>query len=435
MTGSRLPLLAALAAFAAALGAFALVARDGSTSDPARAAAGVPLVRPGAPATERLRALQAAVRADGGSADGWTLLAGAWLQRARETGDASLYDRAGRAVQRALALAPGDAGALTQRGALALARHDFRAALADGRRARAAAPGVVKPFGVVVDALVELGRYDEATRVLQAMVDRRPDLAAYARVSYVRELHGDLAGAVGAMRAAASAGGEVAEHAAYVRTLLGGLELQRGRPRAARRAYAEALALVPGHVPAQAGLARVAAAQGRLGAAIARLRRVVDRLPVLEHAVALGEAQLAAGRTAAGRDTLALVGAQRRLLGRAGVNADAELALVEADHGDPARAVRLARRAWSAAPSVRSADALGWALTRSRRPEDGLRWARRALRLGSRDATFLLHAGIAARDAGRPALARRLLADAAGRRGALGPLQQQHARRALEGLR
>src|SRR5215217_9563791 len=69
------------------------------------------------------------------------------------------------------------------------------------------------PIGVLVDALIELGRYPEAGRVLQHMVDRKPDLAAYARVSYWRELHGDLAGARRAMVLAASAGGDTAENA------------------------------------------------------------------------------------------------------------------------------------------------------------------------------------------------------------------------------
>ena len=425
--------LGALLAFAAALAAFALVTRDDGSPTPAAAA--VPRARPGAPTPERIVALQAAVRADGRRADRWTQLAGAYLQRVRETGDTALYGRADEALRRALRLRPGDPGALTQRGALALARHDFRAGLLDARRARRVAPEVTKPFGVLVDALVELGRYREAGRALQAMVDRRPDLASYARVSYFRELHGDLDGAVGAMRLAASAGGEAPEHVSWSQSLLGGLELQRGRPLAAGRAFRAALARTPGYPPAQAGLARVDAAAGRLPAAIRRLEDVVERLPLPEHVVALGEAQLAAGRAQTGRRTLQLVGAQRRLLARAGVDTDVELALFEAEHGSARRALTLARRAWAAAPGVRSADALGRALTRAGRPAEGLRSARRALRLGSRDAAFLLHGGLAARAAGRSALARRWLAGAAGRRGALGPLQARVARRALGGLR
>ena len=61
--------------------------------------------------------------------------------------------------------------------------------------------------------------------------------------------------------------------------------------------------------------------------------------------------------------TIALVGAEVRLLRANGVNTDVDLALFEADHGRSG-ASRDARggAAWAAAPSVRSADAYSWAL-------------------------------------------------------------------------
>ena len=194
--------------------------------------------------------------------------------------------------------------------------------------------------------------------------------------------------------------------------LRGDLALVRGRRADARRAYAMALALVPAYAPAEAGRARLAAFDGDLRGAVARWRRLVARLPLPEYAIALGEAELAAGRGAAAREDLALVHAEQGLLMRAGVNSDAELALFEADHGDRARAVRLARRAWAAAPGVRSADALGWALTRAGRPREGVKWAARARRLGSADPLFAYHAGVAARAAGDRASGRRLLRSA-----------------------
>ena len=89
------------------------------------------------------------------------------------------------------------------------------------------------------------------------MLDRKPNLAGYARASYLRELHGDLAGAVEAMRLAVDAGGPAAENSAYVSALLGELERRRGRRAAARRAFRQALALVPGHPGAELGLARL----------------------------------------------------------------------------------------------------------------------------------------------------------------------------------
>jgi tetratricopeptide (TPR) repeat protein len=426
----RTIVLTATAAFVVALVVLSLGARDD-----ARPPAGVPATAMrGASTDAQIGALQARVRNAPTDPDGYTLLAARFLQKVRETGDPGFYERADRALRRALALDPRNAGALTERGALRLARHDFAGALRDGRRAHRLAPDAVRPYGVLVDANVELGRLPTAARTLQRMIDLKPDLAAYARVSYLRELRGDLRGARSAIELAVAAGAAAPENAAYVNTLLGDLELGRGHRAAARRAYAEALRQFPGYVRAQAGIARVAAARGDLPAAIRILRGVVARLPLPEYSVALGEAELAAGRRAAARRDLALVRAQERLLRGAGVDPDVEIALFEADHGDPRRAVALARAAWRAAPSLRSADALGWALTRSGRPAAGLSWARRALAPGARDASLLYHAGMSARAAGRVAQARRLLRRALAHNPRFSVLHAPRARRALEAL-
>src|SRR4051812_48950296 len=244
MTLPRFPLAAAGAAFAAMLAVLTLAMGAGRGDAPVPADAGR-AAAPDAPAPsattdERIAILQATVRAQPRRADGYTLLAGAYRQKVRETGDASYYAKAGGLVARALRLAPGDPAALTERAALEASRHDFRGALRDALAARRAAPEIDKPFGVLVDALVELGRYRAAGAVLQEMADRRPDLAAYARVSYFRELHGDLRGAAAAMRLAVSAGGGAAENSASVQALLGDLELARGRVDAAARAYRQA---------------------------------------------------------------------------------------------------------------------------------------------------------------------------------------------------
>ena len=251
------------------------------------------------------------------------------LLRARRVGTAR---RAAARARRRRARSPGW-------GRWRNARHDFRAGLRYGERAAAAAPGVVKPYGVIVDAQVELGRYDDAERTLQRMVDLKPNLDSYARVSYFRELHGDLRGAIDAMRLAASAGGDARENFAYVQTLLGNLELARGHTADAERAYRLARRASTATCRPRPGSRARASRAGDLDAAIRRYRRVVARLPMPEYVVGLAEAELAAGRRAAAREDLALVAVQQRLLRRGGVNVDAEMAIVEADHGSPARAV------------------------------------------------------------------------------------------------
>jgi tetratricopeptide (TPR) repeat protein len=427
-------LLVPLAAFAAMLGTILILNRASAPTVDTASSGGGALPAPGASTDAQITALERDLAGNPDQAALYAALGNAFLQKTRESGDPSFYRRAQTAFEQGLRRNPQDAGTLTGMGALALARHDFEGGLRYGQRAHAAAPEVVRPYGVIVDAQIELGRYDDAARTLQRMVDLKPNLASYSRASYFRELHGDLGGALEAMRLAASAGGDARENLAYVQTLVGNLEFERGRLGAAAGAYRLALARFPGHAPAQAGVARVAAARGALAVAIGRYRAVVARLPKPEYVIALAEAELAAGRVAAGRRDLALVAVEQRLQRQNGVNVDTELAVFEANHGDRDRAVGLARSAWSNGPSVRSADTLGWALTRAGRPAEGLTWARRALKLGSADPAFLYHAGMAAKEAGRVGLARRWLARSVALNPRWSPLYAPRAQRALRGL-
>src|SRR5439155_7158756 len=115
------------------------------------------------------------------------------------------YGKSEGVLRRALRLAPHDLIATSGLASLALSRHRFGEALALGRRARALSPTTARNYGVIGDALVELGRYREAFAAFDTMARLRPSLAAYARVSYARELLGDFTGAVSAMRLAQTA--------------------------------------------------------------------------------------------------------------------------------------------------------------------------------------------------------------------------------------
>lgn len=360
----------------------------------------------------------------------YAALGNTYLTRARETGDPAFYSRAERSFDLALRSHPAGVDGLVGAGTLAGFRHDFRGELRLGMDARRAAPQLARPLPVIADAEIELGRYRDAARTIQRLVDTKPGLPAYARVSYYRELHGDVVGAVRAMRFAVSAGGG-AEGSAYVETLLGDLELTRGRTASARDAYRSALRDVHDFPQALTGLARIDASGGALRRAAARLRRSTNRLPLTTALTLLAEVETALGRSRAAAADLAAARVQHRLLRRSRTLPDAEAVLFEANHGSPARAVALGRRVWRLAPSIRSADALGWALTRTGRPGEGLVWARRALRTGSLDPSFRLHAGVAALRSGRRGEATRHLTAAVRGAAALSP----GARRVLEGAR
>lgn len=423
-------LVITVAAFAVALGVFELIGGDDDgtvRTEPSSRAAGTTT-------DQTIARLEREARLRPQDPEPLILIAGTLLGTVRQGASTRAYVRAAAALEAALELDPTSAAAYTERGVLRLGRHDFRGGLVDGRRARKLAPGLVKPLGVLVDANIELGRYQEAERVLQRMVDLKPSLDSYARVAYFRELRGDLDGAAVALALASSAGGEGPENVAFVQSLLGNIELMQRRPQRALAAFRAALAKVPSYPPAEAGLARVDIAGDRLKRATTRLHRLVAGDPKQEYVVLLGELQLAQGQTAAGKRTLAKVPVELRALESAGENTETEKALFEADHGDVARAVAAGRAAWVNGPSVRAADALGWALTRAGQPREGLRYARRALRLGSRDASYLFHAGMSARAVGRNDEARRLLQEALAANPAFSPLHARTARAALSEL-
>ena len=216
-------ILAPLAVFGAVL--VAMAALNGGAASPPALSAGGDL---GRPSGDPLRDAQAAVRAAPASATVYAGLGDAYLSRARESGDPGFYSRAERAFDVALRRDPRDVAGLVGAGTLAGLRHDFSEQLRLGKAALTAAPELARPLTVIADAQIELGRYDEAGRTIQRLVDLKPALASYARVSYFRELSGDVDGAVAAMRLAVSAGGSP-EGTAYVQTLLGDLELARGR--------------------------------------------------------------------------------------------------------------------------------------------------------------------------------------------------------------
>jgi tetratricopeptide (TPR) repeat protein len=414
-----LKLLAPLATLACGLALFLTINRAGDV-EPAGGAAGVAVDVPaGASTDQRIAILQRAARDGLVGAEGYASLGDAYLQKARENGDPAYYSRADRSFDAALRRDTSNVSAVLGAGTLAGLRHDFREQLRLGRKAQQLEPGLAA-FPVIADAQIELGRYDAAARTIQRMLDVKPNLASYSRASYYRELSGDTAGAIDAMRLAASAGG-APENTAYVQVLLGDLELQRGHIGSAHQAYVGALRSMPGYPGGLVGLARADAASGDLGRAAARLRRAVARLPLVSTLGLLSQVERRLGRPAAAAAALDTARAQQGLFRAAATAPDAEAVLFAADHGPPAAAVALGRRVWAAAPSVRSADALGWALTRSGRAAAGYRWALRALALGSRDATFRLHAGIAARRAGLTTAAARQLAIAAAAGAALTP--------------
>ncbi|MBA2443535.1 MAG: tetratricopeptide repeat protein [Rubrobacter sp.] len=362
-------------------------------------------------------------------------LANAYLQKARENGDPSLYPRAEELLERAGEIEPQDPELLATRGVLALARHEFAGALELGEEALASNPDSARYYGIVGDAQIELGRYEEAVGSYQEMVDHRPDFESYIRVSHARELYGDPEGAMEAMQAALDAGVSVSENAAWAHVQLGNLRFTSGDLDGAAREYDRSLMTFAEYPLALAGQARVAAARGEMEEAATLYEQAFDRMPLPEHAIALGDVYAEMGDQERAEEQYEVVRAIDTLFRDAGVDTDLEIALFFADHDiELQTSLEKARSAYEARPSIHAADVLAWTLYKTGDYEEAQRYASEALELGTRDPLKLFHAGMIARELGQDEQAREYLQRATGLNPHFSPLYDEQAAAELEEL-
>jgi tetratricopeptide (TPR) repeat protein len=348
--------------------------------------------------------LQGQLRADPYNTTLLDQLALAYQQRARETGDPTYYTKSGEALQRVLQLAPRDLVATSALGSLALSRHRFSEALVLGREAHSISPTTARNYGVIGDALVELGRYRAGFAAYDTMATMQPSLSSYSRVAHARYLLGNVPGALSAFRLALAASEGQGEAEAWTHVQLGLVHWAVGSLDEAAAEDRAALRAFPGYPLALDALARVRAAQGHLREGIALEQQAVDRIPLPQYVSTLGDLYLASGRAAPARRQYATISVIERLLRANGVQTDLETALFDADHGR--ESIPLARKAERERPSIDGDDVLAWTLERAGRCAEALPYSKRALRLGTPDALKLFHRGMIERCLGRTAEAR-----------------------------
>lgn len=437
---AQLGLCAASLAVALTAGAVVIGAvRDGGGTVPvASSPSGIsPELLAGGDLDSSIRALQVHLRAQPRDYGGWATLGLAYVEQARTKGDPSRYPQASRALDRSLKLHPGNDAALAGRAALAAARHDFAGALGYADRALAQNPYSERALSSRIDALVELGRYADASKAADLADSRRPGVPVFTRYAYVHELRGDVKTARRVLEqalAAATSRGDIA----YVATALGQLAWNQGDYRTALGRYARALAADDAYLPALEGRARAQAAQGDTADAIRGMEQVVDRYPLPQPLVELGELYEARGHggdLVKARDQYALVDAWVSLARANGVDADLDTALAAADHGDRTAALKAARAEWARRHTVHTADALAWALHVNGHDREALPYARTATATGYRNAAFLYHRGMIERATGHTGRARASLTTALGLNAGFSPLGARAAREALEAMK
>lgn len=220
-----------------------------------------------------IEGLQYKLRRDKNDTQSKLLLALAYMQEARVTGEHPYYypaalDLVEDVLDRKKAAPEIRFEATVAKAMIQLSLHKFDEALKTGKLAEVLNPKRASVYGILCDANLELGNYEEAIKMADKMVAIRPDLMSYARVSYLREIHGDLDGAIKAMELAARAGYPGLEQTAWTMYTLGGLYEKIGNLELAKLTYEQILRERPSYAFAIGGLGRLEAKKGNTKEAI-----------------------------------------------------------------------------------------------------------------------------------------------------------------------
>ncbi len=362
-----------------------------------------------------IRTLQARLKMYPEDFKAYDQLGAAYIQKGRETADASYYELAKQALNKSLDVVSSDpaaASAKTHMAVVAMAEHQFEEAFSWAQQALALGSGDPSPWAIAGDALTDLGEYDRAAEAYSRLRDPvhpgdESTALAYnrnSRVAYLRFLRGDPTGAAKLMREAIALATTLhlpAENLAWSEYQLGEICFKSGDLTAAEQAYRAGLSIEPNSYRNLAGLGEVRSAQGKFPEAIALYEKAIAVVPFPAFAAALYDLDVQQGRTDDARKQLELIEfisklnpLNERLFYR-------ELALFYADHNLKLKeSVELARKELEVRHDVYTWDILAWVLYKNGRAREAAEAMEKALAPGTEDALLDFHAGMIEFDLG-----------------------------------
>jgi tetratricopeptide (TPR) repeat protein len=328
--------------------------------------------------------------------DGYNLLCAAFMQKARETGDFSFNAKAEAALSHSFAIDADSYDAIKLKATLLLTYHRFAEALEVARLAQRMRPRDHAIYGALTDALVELGRYDEADEAAEMMMSLKPDSSGYARISYLSSLHGETEAAIKVMRAAVQAStSQDREGLAWCLVHLGDELMKANKLKEAEREYDKALTVFADYHLAFAAKARARIASGDLHSAVEFYKKAQERVPLPDTAIALGDVYTKLGISDEAKKQYDLVEFIEQSSAAGASTYSRQLALFWANHDKNLdKALEIARSERASRADIYTCDVLAWCLFKTGNLAEAKTAINEALRLGTRDALIHYHAGI-----------------------------------------
>jgi tetratricopeptide (TPR) repeat protein len=263
---------------------------------------------------------------------------------------------------------------------------------------------------------VELGNYKDAEAAAQWMLDLRAgSIPGLTRAAYLRELFGDIDGALDLMEMAyQSTPPNESEDRAWIITQMARLKLATGKTSQAENLLQQALTMFPGYHYALGNLAKVRIQQKRYAEAVGLLKQRYEAAPHAENLYELAEALQLAGGDEEAEKAFGEFEQKSLLESYRADNSNHELIFYYADHANkPAKALEVAEREFARRHDVYTLDAYGWALHVNGRSEEARKQIETALAVGVRDAKLFRHASEIALKCGDRAMAQHYLQESA----------------------
>jgi tetratricopeptide (TPR) repeat protein len=330
----------------------------------------------------------------------YNALAMAYARRARETSDVRYYAKAEETLARSFAIEPGNYDGLKTQAWLELGKHEFAKALETAAQLNKKTPDDVMVYGYLVDANVELGNYNAAVTAAQWMLDLRAgNVPGLTRAGYLRELHGNIPGALELMQMAYdSSPSAETEDRAWLLTQMAHLNYVAGDLSKAEMYASGALGLFPNYHYALGTLAQVRIGQKRYDDAVTLLRTRYNAAPHAENLYSLAEALELAGHTDESSKAFAEFEGKSLAETNLSDNSNHELIAYYVDHAHrPEKALEIAKREIERRKDVFTLDCYSWALAANRDFEAANQQIQKALQVGVKDPKILAHAEFIAR--------------------------------------
>jgi tetratricopeptide (TPR) repeat protein len=370
-------------------------------------------------------------------------LSAIYLQEARSSGNFSYYDKAAmNSVNWVLKKDAKNFEALTYRATIYLSQHHFAEGLNAATQVQQMYPYSAFVYGTLVDANVELGNYKRAVEDAEKMVSIRPDIRSYSRISYLREIYGDIEGAIDAMKLAVDAGSPGTESTEWARVQLGKLYEQLGQMKYAEMHYTIALQNRPDYPYGLAGLARIAAASKDYEEAISLYRRADSLSNDYSFREALVEVYKAAGNQQASHAVAEEIIRQMETTARAmakgdssGHYADKEMAYAYLAVGNYDKALKHALLEYNRRPNnIDANETLAWVYYKKGNYAKAQSYVGKALETNSKNPSLFCHAGLIYAKAGNKNAGQNYLQSALKNNANISPLLRAEASYELHSL-